>query len=110
MRHKLLFSFLFFYLWSLSLSANQNKWLGDWIALDEWQSEFEISLDKDGKAVSNYGNGDKGEWRIVDNNVEIIWDSGKKDFLFFGVMGIQRLSENQGKKTTTGLRKKNLLD
>lgn len=109
MRKRLLVSFLIFYFCSISLFANQNKWVGEWIALDEWQSEFEISLKEDGKAISDYGNGDTGNWKIVDNNVEIIWDSGKKDFLFFGVMGIQRLTENQGKKTTTGLRKKKLL-
>ena len=78
-------------------------WLGKWKALDQWQSEFIIEIKKDGLATTDYGNGENGSWTIVDGNLEIIWKSGKIDFLFRGVMGYQRLSKNKGSSYTSGL-------
>ena len=90
------------------LICNSNLWIGKWVAMDEWQSEYEIILHKNGKAESNYANGEEGKWKIVDSNVEINWNSGKRDYIFSGVMGIQRLSDNKGKKFTSGMKKKSL--
>ena len=86
--------------------ASENKWLGDWIAFDEWQSEFTITLKKNGNASSNYANGDLGEWYIVDGNVKIEWESGKDDFIFNGVMGLQRLHKSKNSSYTSGISKK----
>ena len=91
----------------LSTKINISKWVGEWIALDEWQSEFIISLKEDGEAISNYADGDKGTWLIVDNNVEIKWSSGKSDFIFRGVMGLQRLHKSSLRNYTSGIKKSN---
>lgn len=97
--------FLFFFL-MLLINSNvftNEIWLGKWKALDQWQSEFIIEIKKDGLATTDYGNGENGSWSIVDGNLEIIWKSGKIDFLFRGVMGYQRLSKNKGGSYTSGL-------
>ena len=83
----------------------QNNWLGEWIALDEWQSEFSIIIKDDGSASSNYGDGENGDWKIVDGNLKIQWDSGKTDYIFNGVMGIQRLRKTKNKSYTSGMKK-----
>ena len=96
--------FMIFFLFFNNSLAN-NPWIGKWLALDQWQSEFEIQVNQDGSAITNYGNGDNGTWSIVDGNLEIRWDSGKKDYLFSGVMGYQRLSKDKNNSYTTGLKK-----
>ena len=88
-----------------SESNSNDIWIGKWVALDQWQSEFLIEINKNGTATTNYGNGENGEWKIVDGNLEIIWESGKIDYLFSGVMGFQRLSKKKGDSYTTGMRK-----
>ena len=82
---------IFFYNTVLSF----DNWIGNWIALDQWQSEFEIVIKKDGTATTDYGSGDQGNWLIVDGNLLIKWSSGKEDYLFSGVMGYQRLSKDK---------------
>ena len=44
-------------------------------------------------------------WKIVDGNLKIIWDSGKSDYFFQGVMGYQRIRKNKNQSYTSGLRK-----
>ncbi len=83
-------------------------WMGKWLALDQWQSEFLIKINKDGTAFSEYGAGEEGSWSVVDGNLEIKWKSGKTDYLFNGVMGYQRLSKDKNNSYTSGLKK--LLD
>ena len=80
-------------------------WVGKWKALDKWQSEFLIEINDDGTASTNYGNGEKGNWTIVDGNLQIIWESGTKDYIFSGVMGYQRLSKNRSNSYTSGMKK-----
>ena len=58
---------IFFYNTVLSF----DNWIGNWIALDQWQSEFEIVIKKDGTATTDYGSGDQGNWLIVDGNLLI---------------------------------------
>ncbi len=99
------FPLILFFLLIFSFSNAKNSWTGKWIALDEWQSEFIIEINEDGSAISNYGNGDKGTWKIVDGNIEIIWESGKKDYIFNGVMGFQRLNKGKQKSYTSGMKK-----
>ena len=96
--------FIFLLLITYTSLANE-IWTGKWLALDQWQSEFLIEIKKDGTALSEYGAGDKGEWSIVDGNLEINWNSGKKDYLFSGVMGYQRLSKDKNNSYTSGLKK-----
>ena len=96
--------FLLFFLFFKTVTFAQNNWLGEWIALDEWQSEFSIKINKDGSASSNYGNGEKGSWKIVDGNLEIIWNSGKSDYFFQGVMGFQKIRKNKNNSYTSGLK------
>ena len=100
--YKLFFLIIFIF---SSLIADRLSWIGNWTALDEWKSEFNIQIIETGMAISNYGNGEKGQWKIIDGNLEIIWESGRKDYIFAGVMGIQRLSDFKGKKYTTGMKK-----
>ena len=100
---KFLCFFVFFLIHSFT-SANE-IWIGKWKALDQWQSEFLIEIMEGGFAATDYGNGEKGLWSLVDGNLEIVWESGKKDFLFRGVMGYQRLSNDRGKSYTSGLSK-----
>lgn len=83
-----------------------NKWLGNWIAFDQWQSEFEIKLEEDGKAFSTYADGDEGTWFFLDGNLVIKWKSGKKDYIFDGVMGKQRIHEHKNNSYTSGIKKK----
>lgn len=85
--------------------ACEEKWIGKWNAYDEWKSEYLISIKKNGNAISSYGNGEEGFWKIKDCNLEITWDSGKKDFIFNGVMGVQRLNDSKNKSYTSGMRK-----
>ena len=80
-------------------------WVGKWKALDKWQSEFLIEINDDGTALTNYGNGEKGNWTIVDGNLQIIWESGTKDYIFSGVMGYQRLSKSRNDSYTSGMKK-----
>ena len=80
-------------------------WVGKWQALDKWQSEFLIEINDDGTALTNYGNGEKGNWKIVDGNLQIIWESGTKDYIFNGVMGYQRLSKSRNDSYTSGMKK-----
>ena len=96
----LCFSFSF-----LSAKSDTSRWVGEWVASDEWKSEFIISLKKNGEAISNYADGDKGEWLIVDNNIMIKWNSGKSDFIFRGVMGLQRLHKSPQRNYTSGIKK-----
>jgi predicted Fe-S protein YdhL (DUF1289 family) len=82
-----------------------DNWIGRWIASDQWQSEFLIEIKENGDAITSYGAGDKGQWEIIDGNIEIFWESGKKDYLFQGVMGFQRISKDKDQSYTSGLRK-----
>ena len=96
---------IFFLIFDFSILHAESNWVGNWIALDEWKSEFSIKINEDGSAESDYGNGDVGNWSIVDGNIEIRWESGKKDYIFRGVMGIQRLSKGINKTYTSGMTK-----
>ena len=72
--------FLFNLLFLLTLFSKVNSksiWLGEWIASDKWQSEFTIIVNEDGSASSNYGSGEYGEWKLIDGNLKIFWESGK---------------------------------
>ena len=95
------FLVLFFY----TQIFGQNNWLGEWIAVDQWQSEFSIKINKDGTATSNYADGESGNWKIVDGNLKILWDSGKSDYFFQGVMGYQRIRNNKTNSYTSGLKR-----
>tara|TARA_B100000579_G_scaffold138829_1_gene112837 strand:+ start:706 stop:1023 length:318 start_codon:yes stop_codon:yes gene_type:complete len=101
--NKILFALLT--LFYFSISESKTSWIGEWLALDEWQSEFSIIIKNDGSASSNYGNGENGNWKIVDGNLEIVWDSGITDYIFNGVMGIQRLRKTKNKSYTSGMKK-----
>ena len=83
----------------------KNIWIGEWVASDQWQSEFLISINNDGTASSNYGSGETGSWKFTDGNLEIIWDSGKTDYFFSGVMGFQRIRKNKSESYTSGLKR-----
>ena len=100
--------FLFNFLFLLTLFSKVNSksiWLGEWIASDKWQSEFTIIVNEDGSASSNYGSGEYGEWKLIDGNLKIFWESGKTDYFFNGVMGYQRIRKNKNESYTSGLRK-----
>ena len=100
--------FLFNFLFLLTLFSKVNSksiWLGEWIASDKWQSEFSIIVNEDGSASSNYGSGEYGEWKLIDGNLKIFWESGKTDYFFNGVMGYQRIRKNKNESYTSGLRK-----
>ena len=96
----LLFSVFYFY-----VVQAKNSWVGEWIASDQWQSEFSISINDDGTASSDYGSGEIGSWKLIDGNLKIIWDSGKTDYFFSGVMGFQRIRKNKNESYTSGLKK-----
>jgi len=87
-------------------SLSKNLWVGEWIAQDKWQSEFLITIESNGNAITDYGNGDSGTWQLTDGNLEIFWKSGKKDYFFSGVMGFQRISKSKTESYTSGLKKK----
>ena len=61
------------------------------MALDEWKSEFNIEIIETGMAISTYGNGEKGQWKIIDGNLEIIWESGRKRLYFFRCNGYSEI-------------------
>tara|TARA_A100001035_G_scaffold140693_1_gene110542 strand:+ start:221 stop:547 length:327 start_codon:yes stop_codon:yes gene_type:complete len=93
-----------FVLFETEAYANDN-WYGKWIATDEWQSEFNVTIRKDGIAISEYGSGEEGTWKIKDGNLEILWESGSTDYWFNGVMGFQRLFKDRNKSYTSGIRR-----
>ncbi len=99
------FLFVFLILFFSKFSYSKNFWIGEWVALDQWQSEFSIKIHENGMAESNYGNGEKGEWSLIDGNLKIIWNSGKSDYFFHGVMGYQRIRKEREKSYTSGLMK-----
>ena len=41
-----LFTLLYF-----SISESKTSWIGEWLALDEWQSEFSIIIKNDGSTM-----------------------------------------------------------
>jgi hypothetical protein len=98
--------FIIIFLFFTSLKADTNLWVGKWIAMDKWKSEFTIELNKDGTAFSDYANGTEGSWKLVDGNAKISWDNGKSDFIFIGVMGYQRLHKSKQSSYTAGIKKK----
>ena len=110
-KEKMLRSLLF--LISLVLLSQKtfsnDTWQGMWIATDEWQSEYNVIIKKDGVAISEYGNGEEGIWKIKDGNLEITWESGSTDYWVNGVMGFQRIFKDKKKSYTSGIRRK-LLD
>ena len=101
---KLKFLIILFLIFFSECFSNE-LWIGKWKALDKWQSEFLIEINDDGTAFTDYGNGEKGSWKIVDGNLQIIWESGAKDYIFSGVMGYQRLSNSRGDSYTSGMKK-----
>ncbi|MAH78712.1 MAG: hypothetical protein CBE14_003165 [Rickettsiales bacterium TMED254] len=101
-----IFILFFSLLFNFVKADTSNKWLGNWIAFDQWQSEFEIKLEENGRAFSTYADGDEGTWSLLDGNLVIKWKSGKKDYIFDGVMGKQRIHENKNKSYTSGIKKK----
>ena len=42
---------------------------------------------------------------LTDGNLQIIWESGTKDYIFNGVMGYQRLSKSRNDSYTSGMKK-----
>ena len=56
-------------------------------------NEGNVIYAKNGKAVS------------TDGNLEIIWDSGKTDYFFSGVMGFQKIRKNKSGSYTSGLKR-----
>mgnify|MGYP005759162271 CR=1 FL=1 len=99
-------SFIFIFLALFYVDVlSKNNWIGKWIASDKWQSEFSIVINDDGTASSNYGSGEVGEWKFVDGNLEIFWDSGKTDYFFNGVMGFQKIRKNKNESYTSGLKR-----
>ena len=105
---RILLLFICLVLFSQKTFTNDN-WLGMWIATDEWQSEYTVIIKQNGIAISEYGNGEEGIWKIKDGNLEITWESGSTDYWFSGVMGFQRLFRDKNKSYTSGIRRK-LLD
>ena len=99
------FVFFIVLIFKSSDTLSKNSWVGKWVAMDKWQSEFFIEVDSNGKASSNYGNGEVGEWKLQDGNLKIFWKSGKTDYFFNGVMGYQRIRKNKNESYTSGLRK-----
>ena len=95
---------LFLTLFSTNILSKE-FWEGTWVATDEWQSEYNVTIKKDGIAISEYGNGQEGTWKIKDGNLEIKWESGSIDYWFNGVMGFQRLYKDKNKSYTSGIRK-----
>ena len=99
------FIFFIFLIFKSSDTLSKNSWVGKWVAMDKWQSEFTIIVNEDGSASSNYGSGEYGEWKLTDGNLTIFWESGKTDYFFNGVMGYQRIRKNKNESYTSGLRK-----
>ena len=52
------FIFFIVLIFKSSDTLSKNSWVGKWVAMDKWQSEFFIEVDSNGKASSNYGNGE----------------------------------------------------
>ena len=57
--------FVFSLLYFAFVQAKKNIWIGEWVASDQWQSEFLISINNDGTASSNYGSGETGSWKFT---------------------------------------------
>jgi len=85
----LLFFFSFFFFVTNSVLAD---WTGIWETMDQYQSAFTIILKDDGSAYSDYGDGWAGVWKENESGVTISWNNGRRDFVFNGVMGIQRIA------------------
>ena len=74
------------------MSSLLADWSGVWETMDQYRSEFTITLRDDGSAYSDYGDGWEGMWKADESGVSIEWNNGRKDFIFNGVMGIQRIA------------------
>ena len=85
----LLFFFSFFFFLTQSLLAD---WTGTWETMDQYKSTFTIILKEDGFAYSDYGDGWEGVWKEDESGVIVNWNNGRRDFVFNGVMGIQRIA------------------
>ncbi len=95
---------LFLTLFSTNILSKE-FWEGTWVATDEWQSEYTVIIEKDGRALSSYGDGEEGTWMIRDGNLLIEWESGNTDYWFNGVMGFQRIFKSKRKSYTSGIKK-----
>ena len=76
-----------------SMSSLLADWSGVWETMDEYRSTFTIILKEDGSAYSDYGDGWDGVWKENESGVTINWKNGRSDFVFNGVMGIQRIAK-----------------
>ena len=87
------FIFFIVLIFKSSDTLSKNSWVGKWVAMDKWQSEFFIEVDSNGKASSNYGNGEVGEWKLQDGNLKIFLKSGKIIFLMelWGFKGLEKI-------------------
>ena len=75
------------------MSSLLADWSGVWETMDEYRSTFTIILKADGSAYSDYGDGWDGEWKENESGVTVNWKNGRSDFVFNGVMGIQRIAK-----------------
>lgn len=77
----------------LTSSPAAAGWEGIWETRDQYGSVFYFVVNPDGTALSYYGDGIPGTWETADTDAtRIIWENGRKDYLFNGIMGMQRIS------------------
>ncbi|MEO6845753.1 MAG: hypothetical protein ABI443_00660 [Chthoniobacterales bacterium] len=61
--------------------------VGVWAAQDEYKDTFNIVLAADGRAVANWSNGrnggrgERGQWRVLGNDILIFYNNGWTDYL-----------------------------
>ena len=94
MRRTFIIAFVLFALPLLSMGTARADWDGLWQTTDAHGSEFYIEVKPDGLAHMYYGDGIEGTWKKEGSGLRIVWEGGKEDFLFNGVMGRQRLSSD----------------
>ncbi|MEI6241862.1 MAG: hypothetical protein WCP39_00460 [Chlamydiota bacterium] len=83
----LLFSFLLAPFIAFGSSSIQEEFVGTWeVTGTEINSKepkpFSIELQKKGIAISNWGKGEKGKWKIVGERAEIRWNDGWIEFIY----------------------------
>lgn len=74
-----------------SLNRIVTRWVGVWQTGDADNYPFLLEIKRDGSAFQDYGAGSSGRWRIHEGGLLIEWADGHQDYLFDGVMGMQRL-------------------
>ena len=68
-------------------------WIGRWEVAHTDGTAFQISLNADGTAVSTWGTGETGVWRVDGTDaVQVLWTDGWTDIIYAKPGGFEKIA------------------